>query len=258
MSRGGGIAALPRRVLDRLGPGEPEAKLVRDAAEYWSSSAVDPAIRDLSHWKGHGRFADQARWRAIGEKHLRLARRLTRLAGRDAPILRVAEWGPGGGSNAVAFAPSVERFVGVDISRPNLDECASRLAEVAFGGFLPLCIEAGNPESVAALVPEPCDLFLSTAVFQHFPSRDYGVRVMRVAAGLLGPQGVGLVQIRYDDGNPSYRSRRRDYERNAIAFTSYRVDEFWRIAQGAGFEPLAVTLEPDVNYAYYFLLRRAR
>ncbi len=232
-----GAGGLSRRVLDRLGleqPGEPEATLARYAAEYWSSSACDEALRDLSHWKGHGRFADEVRWRSIGEKHVQLARHLLHLAERDTPINRVVEWGPGGGSNAVAFAPTVKHFIGIDISRPNLNECASRLAEIGFDAFLPVCIDPADLDSVVKRVTAPCDLFLSTAAFQHFPSKDYGARVMKIAAILLAPNGVALVQIRYDDGNPAYRSKRRDYKRNAISFTSYRIESSGRLRRVPG------------------------
>jgi hypothetical protein len=97
------------------------------------------------------------------------------------------------------------------------------------------------------------DFFLSTAVFQHFPSQEYGIKVTRLAFHLLKDEGVAIIQIRYDDGSDILKSKQRDYARNAITFTSYPVHEYWQIALESGFTPLAVILDTEPCYAYYLL-----
>jgi len=82
------------------------------------------------------------------------------------------------------------------------------------------------------------------------------VRVLKVAHALLKDGGVALVQVRYDDLTPFYRPKRRDYRENAIQSSSYRIDEFWRFSEESGFLPLFLSLEPKVNYAYFFMCKR--
>ncbi|HEV7298783.1 MAG TPA: hypothetical protein VGN72_05410 [Tepidisphaeraceae bacterium] len=224
------------------------------AGQYWTASERRPWIRDMSHWRGQGRWASDDAWQSIGLQHLAMVRKMMRLAGVSTPLRTMMEWGPGGGANAVAFAPWLERFIGVDISLPNLQECGRQLTAAAFGGFQPVHIPAIDPAAVLEKVTEPLDLFLSTAVFQHFPSQAYGVQVLNLARQMIKPYGLALVQIRYDDGSKEMRCKSGEYnDQSAVTFTSYRIDQFWSIVEQAGFEPLSVTLQPESLYAYYAL-----
>src|SRR4051812_9474702 len=110
------------------------------AGDYWTASERRPWIRDMSHWRGQGRWSDDAAWRSIGEQHVAVVRRMMRGAGVSTPVRRMLEWGPGGGGNAVAFAPWLQTFVGVDISRPNLMECGKQLNLAGFEGWPPVHI----------------------------------------------------------------------------------------------------------------------
>jgi cyclopropane fatty-acyl-phospholipid synthase-like methyltransferase len=169
------------------------------------------------------------------------------------PIQSMVEWGPGGGLNAVRFCATVPVFYGVDISPANLAECQRQVEARGLGGFRPVLIDIDKLEQCIELVEQPVDFFLSTAVYQHFPSKEYGIRVTELAARLLAAEGVALIQIRYDDGSPRLKAKKRNYEKNVIYFTSYNIDEFWQIAIDAGLEPLAVSLFPKAAYAYFFL-----
>jgi predicted O-methyltransferase YrrM len=235
---------------------EPPGQLAAAAREYWSASEVEDDKRDLSHWKGSGRWADEHGWRQIGEDHFALYQSLLRLVDRREPVRSMLEWGPGGGANAVRFGREIPRFLGVDISEPNLEQCRREVESTGYGGFVPVSIDAADPEGVLDRTGEKVDLFLCTAVYQHFPGKEYGVRVTRLAHQLLADGGLALIQTRYDDGNPTFATKSRDYRANAIVFTSYRVEEFWRIAADVGFRPLAVVLRPATNYAFYLLSRQ--
>jgi hypothetical protein len=224
------------------------------AGDYWTASERRPWIRDMSHWRGQGRWKDDAAWLSIGQQHVAMVRRMMRAAGTSTPVRRMLEWGPGGGANAVAFAPWLETFYGVDISRPNLQECGRQLKASGFDGFHPIHIPAANPTAVMDHGAHPVDLFLSTAVFQHFPSQAYGISVLNLARKLLGRDGLALIQIRYDDGTDDVRCKSGEYnDATAVTFTSYRIDAFWQLAEQAGFEPLSVTLQRESLYAYYAL-----
>jgi len=234
---------------------DPPGQLAADAQAYWSASEAADDRRDLSHWKGSGRWADEQRWKRIGEDHFELYQSLLRLVDRKEPVRSMVEWGPGGGANAVRFGREIPRFYGVDISEPNLRRCSREVEAAGYGGFVPIRIDAADPEGVLDRIGEKLDLFLSTAVYQHFPSKEYGVRVTRVARELLAEGGLALIQTRYDDGNPYFAPKTRDYRENAVVFTSYLVEEFWHVAADAGLRPLAVVLRPATHYAYYLLSR---
>jgi len=244
-----------RRLYDTTLP-ETKAHRHSDAQRFWSDSATNPATQDLSHWAGKGRWSDEKKWKRIGETHLDMFRTLSQFAPSGQIPTSMVEWGPGGGANLVSFAPQMNTLYGVDISEANLTECLRHLTVLGFTEFRPILIEAGNPEHVLQAGPHDIDFFLSTAVYQHFPSKDYGVRVTRIAFELLRPGGLGLIQIRYDDDTPRFRGKVRNYQRNAVTFTSYRIPEFWRVLLEVGFSPIAMTLQPNVNYAYFFCKKR--
>ncbi|HMB96325.1 MAG TPA: hypothetical protein VKK61_09825, partial [Tepidisphaeraceae bacterium] len=139
------------------------------------------------------------------------------------------------------------------ISRANLQECQRQLAANGFNDFFPIEIDAGYPQAVLENVAQPVDFFLSTAVFQHFPSQLYGRHIVEIAYKLLADDGIALIQTRYDDGTDTFKSKSDDYQNNVGTFTSYRIEEFWQLASEAGFEPLAVKLLQPTRYAYYLL-----
>jgi len=234
---------------------ESDVKLAHDAGDYWSASRDIPVVKDMSHWRGEGRW-DADTWTAIGERHVALFESLPP-SSLDQPITRVLEWGPGGGSNVLAFSHRfpIETFYGVDISAPNLEECARQCASYGFSGFRPIEIDPEVPEAVGHRVDVPLDLFLSTAVYQHFPGKEYGRRVTCVASDLLRPGGLALIQTRYPEGSRRFRAKHRDYKSHAITFTAYGVAEFWALLIDAGLVPMAVHLWPETNYAFYIAMK---
>jgi SAM-dependent methyltransferase len=236
-------------------PAESPQTLAADAGRYWSSSADRPWVRDMSHWRGQGRWADDAVWLQIGQAHVQMVEAFRRQSDRHHPFRRMLEWGSGGGANLLAFAPWVETYYGVDISPPNLAECARQAAGAGFGGWKPIHIDASHPAKVLERVDAPLDFILSTAVFQHFPSQSYGLEVLSILHQLLAPGGMAIVQTRYDDGSEELGCKDRDYQRNVITFTSYTIADFWHACGCAGFRPASVVLHPEPCYAYYWLCK---
>ena len=236
---------------------EPESPqlLAAAAGRYWSGSAERPWTRDMSHWRGQGRWSDDALWSSIGHEHVEMFDAFRRQVGHVRPVRRMLEWGPGGGANALAFAPRVEALYGVDVSAPNLRECGRQLADAGYAGWHPVHIDAGRPADVLDAVADPIDLVLCTAVFQHFPGQAYGLEVLRVMRELLTPGGLAIVQTRYDDGSAELRPKDRDYARNVVTFTSYTVEAFWDGCHAAGLRPASVVLQPERRYAYYWLTK---
>lgn len=227
--------------------------LETEAHDFWSSSMDNPQIKDYSHWPGEGRWTDLAEWEKIGLNHLQCYRELCALVEKSVKGHLMIEWGPGGGSNILGFSPYFDKIYGVDISQANLDRCKDYMFQKGVENFVPVPIDISTPEVVKGIIESPLDFFLSTAVFQHFPSKDYGVKVLELAFDILKSGGLALIQTRYDNADPKFKSKNSNYSENVITFTSYTLDEFWGYLLKAGFIPLAVKLDPDVNYAFYLI-----
>ncbi|MEM6393900.1 MAG: class I SAM-dependent methyltransferase [Planctomycetota bacterium] len=247
--------AYARRLPSRL-TADDAAKRTRDAGEFWSESEGDEAVADMSHWRGKGRWDDE-QWYGVGRRHVAMLEQLAGACGQELGGGALLEWGGGGGSNLLAFREHFARVYDVDISQANLDEVARQFEEHGKDGLTTIHIEPEQVASVPGRVGEALDVFLCTAVFQHFPGKDYGLEVLRCAAGMLKPGGLSLVQIRYDNGNRRYAAKDRDYKTQFLTFTSYAIDEFWQACSAEGLQPIAVRLNPDVNYAFFGLRKIA-
>lgn len=232
---------------------------LEEVAALWTSSDELRQMRVRSHWRGEGQYADDERWRNIGRGTLRQLRRLLRLLDRDESELNgstVLEWGPGGGSNLVALAPFADIYFGADISGPNLAECERQAGEIDYDGFRAVHF-AGDPDEVRQAVGQPVDVFVSTAVFQHFPSKEYGLEVLKCVAACLGPGAIGMVQIRYDNGDPKYRPTHGSYRERYLTATSYRLDEFWIALTQQSLAPQAIgRFNTSTNYATFLFTKR--
>lgn len=234
-------------------PSQDEAKLANDAEKYWQESDISKKKQDFSHWCGIGRW-DEKNWHKIGESHFNMFNKICAIDGaKKENFNTMIEWGQGGGANAVHFAKVFSKIYAVDISEPNLEECKKQMLKINYNGFNPILIPAEKPESCIDKIITLCDFFLSTAVFQHFPSKNYGIKILHIANKILRNEGLGIIQIRYDNANQQYFAKKRDYRLNAITFTSYNIDEFWDMLKETGFSPLGITLDTSVNYAYYFV-----
>ena len=249
------LARVARDRWERFGPGQPAAAVESEAQSYWRDTA-QPGWRSNSHW--HEGIQDH--WDDVGASSLALAERLARITGAALPSGRTVEWGAGGGANAVRFAPRCTEFIAVDIARESLQECERQVARVTSTPCRTVLIDVAHPETaVAEIGPGSCDLFLCLYVMELVPSQRSGLRLLDIAARLLAPGGVALVQTKYSTAASSSRSRRRAYRRDLANMTTYAIDEFWEEADARGLRPLAVTLVPrdplDERYAYYLLVR---
>lgn len=224
----------------------------------WNDKTDELFRQDQSHWRGVGRWADDQAWLDIGRQtrsSLEDAYRLLNCppAFEGATIL---EWGPGGGANLFAFKDTAKRLIGVDISQKNLIETMRILkAENASATFDPLLLKADIEEAVKPF-RDSVDVFISTAVFQHFPSRQYGADVLAALRRCCKTDAVGVIQIRYDNGFSKYRGITdiSEYERNFVTANAYQIEEFWDLLQSSGFKPIAIaSVISRINYATYLI-----
>ena len=248
---------LAHRVLGTVGLAQSDDRIVADAQAYWESPSSSHRWRSDSHWRGSSVFDGTDLWDRVGAHHLELFDRMSRLVGPERPLGTVLEWGCGGGANAVAFAPRCAAFVGVDISRDSIDECAAQMAASTDTPFQGVVVDVSEPEAALTHLTGPCDLFLCVYVFELITSQEYGARLLRIAHSALIPGGLAFVQIKYGTGSFWTRSRRRSYRTALADMTTYRIDEFWQLAESCGFRPEGVHLMPhtdlDHNYAYFLL-----
>lgn len=227
------------------------------ARSVWNEHEDELHRADNSHYRGVGRWADDAKWQSIGRRTRADLDRMLRFYDYSgdfwATPRAILEWGPGGGANAFAFRDVAKPFYGVDISEKNLAECGRMLTQEGSDMLRPILIEEGLDEVVAA-IDQPIDVFFSIAVFQHFPSKAYGQDVLRLMYEKMAPFSLGMVQIRYDNGNPRFKPIRsvEEYQKRHITATSYALDEFHAILQQTGFEDVFITeIRPRSNYAFF-------
>jgi hypothetical protein len=223
---------------------------VIDLAAVWDAHPKESYRRDISHWRGHGRWTD-SEWRAIGTRTIAALREagVTLLDGDRHTFL---EWGPGGGANAVALMPWAKRYIGVDISHRNLAEALRQ----AGGVFHPVLI--GSAPRVHDVAPK-ADVFLSTAVFQHFPSDAYAELVLREIHRLTMPGARGVIQVRLHDDTGRFGRMAldgADYYRDHICAWATTEGSFRRMCLDTGFIVRAVfDRDPAVSYATFGILR---
>ena len=237
-----------------------DSRLARDAQEVWDHDIENGAgSKEGSHWRGHGDWSDDT-WLGYGKLHLEMMEDAMKLAGREKPIRTALEWGSGGGANSSAFSAVVDKYVGIDISESNLEECVRQNNADGRDNFVPIHVPAEWPEAAEQLVKsagiEPVDFFLSTAVYQHLPGRRYAARVTDTAKKLLADDGLAIINIRYWDLARQNRNWRRSYQDNAHEFNKYTVYEFQREMAVAGMEILEVRMRPITRHAYFVLRKK--
>lgn len=253
----GALLRATQRMSHRYG--RSDAQLERESQAFWNDSG-NLDLATISHWRGHGPFADDELWLRLGRRHRDLSAKALDWAGLSLPLDRIVEWGSGGGMNAVALRGAAREYVGVDISASSLEECARQVDRAGDArGFVPLRVDAAEPEAALARIPDGCSFFLSTYVFELLPTAKYGLRIMRIAHDLLRPGGVALVQVRYETGMATTAVSRRSYASTWQRRAVYSVPRFWTASRTIGFEPMFVTLVPEepeldeTRYAYFAL-----
>lgn len=249
-----------RRLLDNYaGIREPEDKLIADAQAFWSGLSNQGGDGGPAHFRGQSIFQEDERWLAIGYNNLRILHRFLGSDWLTATPRRVVDWGCGGGTNAVHFGVGARSYYGVEITQASLDECGRQMQAARLDNFTPVLFDAAQPERVATLIAEPCDLILSTYVFCVFPSKQYALRVLRTMYDLLDTTGYALIQIKYSTPHLNSWSYHWGYAKNMGNMTTFFIDEFWTLAASCGLEPQQLYLEPhqrlngDNHFAYYLL-----
>lgn len=214
---------------------------------YWGLTASLERVRDQAHWCGVGRW-NRERWLAYGDFFDGfIGRCLERHVPRPALSQKTAlDWGCGGGAVTRVLCRRFHMVWGVEIGEATLGECRRRMAELHLNNFRGLLVPAEEPErAVAAVGAGKVDFILSVAVFKHFPSAEYTLRILKVFSELIVPGGFLFIQYRYDDGTPKYRPKTVDYARNVVTMTSLTLETFSAYAQQADLQIVHTERDTD-------------
>ncbi len=231
-----------------------------EARDYWRLSEYDERVQDQSHWLGSARW-DRERWLAYGDFHGDLVLRFLREHAPADYTGRLGEkaaldWGCGGGANLRALCGIFGSATGVDVSEATVSQCEKQLRLLGCENFATLCFPADRPWTLLErLGPATFDFVFSAAVFQHFPSRGYSLRVLEVMEKLMKPGACGLIQVRYDDGSDKLRQKESDYAKNVIYMTSFKAGQFADQLKKAGLTMLASGRDldnPEDRHEYFF------
>ncbi|MDG1266742.1 MAG: methyltransferase domain-containing protein [Ilumatobacter sp.] len=225
------------------------------ATAVWEDCDDEEYRRHISHYRNSTLYDDAGFETLVNN----LAGRITALyrsAGQPpGQPRRGLDWGSGGGASSLALRRSCGHVTSVDISSKNLDETARQFqsgqidgAEV---GFTPILADT-DPSAVAARLPHPIDVFVSTSTFHVLPDRALAGQILRTGFSVMRPNAVGYVQIRYDDGTQRYRPRQGldGYAANHLFASSWTLTEFWALLEDVGFRPVNIcNMNTSSNFA---------
>ncbi len=245
-----------RYFVERHGTAASPERAVEDAGTYWTVGDDDPAWEGNSHWRAG---LDDDVWTSIGSDHLAMFKTFANAVNLPPDPGVMAEWGCGGGANAVAFAPIADAFVAIDISRESLDECVRQVATVCDTATEAVLVDIKNLEAAALGREGTCNTFICLYVIELLPSDDDARRILRIAERMLVPGGLAMVQIKYHTADWRPQRYKRNYARSLSTMTTFGIDEFWLLAGVCGLTPRLVSLVPenqlDTRYAYYALTK---
>lgn len=235
-------------------------KLEKDIALYWGSSDKSEMIQSHSHWRGIGEWGEE-KWIKAGEYHWKMVENY--LLEYDPDFLKeisqyqALEWGQGGGANMRLLCTYFDQAWGVDISAQNLDECEKQMKALNLNNFNKVLFDSENPELVQKHIPpKSLGFILCTAVFQHFPSIEYGKKVLKVMKSLMQDRAYALIQIRFDDGSAETRPNEKQYFKNVLTFTSHPKGEFEKQLEEIGLKSIVQEVDarfPKARYEYHFI-----
>lgn len=220
------------------------------AFEFWNDTSNAKARR-LAHWNGVGAFEDLDGWLEIGKNNLILWNQFIKKHSKNHRFSECLEWGPGGGSNIIAFAPLFKKMIGVDISASTLTRCEQNAIQHKIN-FESILIEIDNLQAARIVRQGSIDVFLCTAVFQHFTKKELVEEVMFFASKWLVCRG-GLALVQWRKRRPEPLLIQTDnYNENVVRWTTFLPGEFEKLCEKAGWRILE-TKGQKREYRYSFL-----
>ena len=244
-----------------LGWYDDESTIIKDNQNWWNDEEKLQGGQYI-HKRGVGIFKDDAKWMDLGQESFDIYKKFLHGMDYDESSLKsMVDWGCGGGANAVHWAPTVERFYALDISQVCVDECILQMEREGIHNGVPVLVDAGAPEEARKTITDPLDLFFCVYVVEVLPTKEYVERLLKLAHDMLRPGGLAFIQLKYADERWATQGRRWSYANNPCHMTTFRIEEFWVMADGVGLKPQLCTLLPkqpkvnDERYAYFMLQR---
>lgn len=172
---------------------------------------------------------------------------------------RILEWGVGGGSNAVRFAPLCDEFIAVDVVQDSLNETVKQVRAVCATPVTPVLVSVEDQSSGIRQFYERIDLFVCFYVLELVPDEAHAHEIVRIAQNLLIRGGTAIFQVKYKRSSPRFRPWKSV---SSVIANQYTVDiaEFWEFLTSLHLDVHYVQLVPrnqlDRHYAYFFVSRR--
>lgn len=230
---------------------------MQEVFNLWNSP--DKKIRDMSHCKGFGRWEDPQTWSSrLGAFMVKRLLHLMDIFDVDlCDPQKVIDFGCGGGSNLNAMYCSLigdvsSELCGIDISVNNLVEARKQLSpDVHLVHYDP-----NAPEVLLEDLPfQEADVFISTYVFQHFPSEDYTKEVINLMTNMVKVGGLFLIQFRHSEGKTT-RFSPLPYAADYIRASAMHPDDFRTWLKEDGFEVIYEERQPSQKDYMWFGGRR--
>ena len=165
---------------------------IQEMVNFWNQDTDH--VKDMSHQYKSGRW-NYSEWNALGvTMFIRLTHILNITGNGDKHQMSLTEFGCGGGAN-LHFMQQHSDFhlCGVDISQKTLDAARDGLPD----SVNLIHYDPADPAAMIDALPYTADIFLSTYVFQHFPSWEYTEEVLKLMTQMIRVDGVFLVQYRF-------------------------------------------------------------
>lgn len=168
------------------------------------------------------------------------------------PEMRVLDYGCGGGAITIPLLKAGCEVYSADISRDALNETISAASRHGLSeGLRPVKLDVRDPAQTIG-AGRPYDAIITTAVFQHFPSREYSGLILGLFSQVSHKGTQAVVQMREDTGSEQFQPKTGDYRSQAITYTSHTKEDFNLRCQLASWR-VARTEPGPYNYLWWFL-----
>jgi len=225
-------------------------KEYKDMINLWSGKIKD--IKPHAHWKeGLG----EEYFNYLGDvqfQHLKYFIEKHNIHN----IFNIMEYGSGGGCNGRLLCKEFNHFFAVDISEPNLKEFAKQMKLFYNDNFTLIHYDGNNPDTLGDQIRN-IDFIFSTAVFQHLPSLDYSLKVLKNFNRMLINNGHICIQYR-ENPYPDKPRKNTEYLKNYIRMLTFTDNEIKEQLKQSNFELLELKKFNKLSKTYKWVLGRKK
>jgi ubiquinone/menaquinone biosynthesis C-methylase UbiE len=227
------------------------SEIERDAYSFWNEQSQ--SIRHLSHIYLADKSQDNHDLDSFSSLNAQVFDNFAQSLSKDCTKLVALEWGCGGGANAVELCKKFKKIFLVDISEQSIAACKERLESAGVSNFE--FIHLSTLRDFEKLKNIRVDAIFSTAVFQHFPSKEYAREVLLEMSKILSSKGFIMIQVRQVIEAELPKEKVMQYAKEAIVAITFSGDEFCGYLAHAGFLKKYTSELYQSDYLYCFAIK---